>query len=186
MISSEGRGVLKKTITWEDFNGEEVSEDFFFHLSKAELVELEMSYEGGMSEWFKKIIAAQDGKTIMEFVKKIILASYGQKSADGRRFVKTQELRDDFAQTEAYSSLFMSLVTDAEATAEFANGILPQGLADEAMKLTTADLSVVPPLVPSPSPQARLLTEAELEAMSREELLELSPKIATGEVKLPE
>jgi hypothetical protein len=183
VISSERRGVLKKTITYTDFNGDEVSEDFFFHLSKAELIELEMSYEGGMSDWFQKIIAAEDGKTIMEFVKKIILTSYGQKSADGRRFVKTQELRDEFASTEAYSVFFVELVTDAEKTAEFANGVLPQGLVEEAMKLTTADLQLV---VPDPVPEPRVLTKTELEEMSREDLLELSSQIATGEVKLPE
>ena len=87
--------MLKKTITYEDFNGEEVSEDFFFHLSKAELVELELSHEGGLSESLQRIVAAQDGKSIIAEFKNILLTSYGQKSADGKRFIKNQQLREE-------------------------------------------------------------------------------------------
>ena len=100
--------MLKKTITYEDFNGEERSEDFFFHLSKAELVELEMSHQGGLSEALKRIVAAEDAKSIIAEFKNIILSAYGQRSEDGRRFTKNQTLRDEFESTEAYSVLFMT------------------------------------------------------------------------------
>ena len=82
--------MLKKTITYEDFNGDKVSEDFFFHLSKAELVELELSHKGGLSEALKRIVESEDGKAIIAEFKNIILSSYGQRSDDGKRFVKNQ------------------------------------------------------------------------------------------------
>ncbi len=98
--------MLKKTITYEDFNGETVSEDFFFHLSKAELVELELSHQGGLSEALQRIVAAEDGKGIVAEFKNIILSAYGKKSDDGRHFTKNQQLREEFESSEAYSSLF--------------------------------------------------------------------------------
>ena len=134
--------MLKKTITYTNFNNEEVSEDFFFHLSKAELVELEMSYKGGLTEQIQRIAAAEDGKAIIAEFKNIILSSYGERSADGRRFIKNQTLRDEFESTEAYSTLFMELVTDAEKAAEFVRGIIPQDLAEEAARVVSADLDV--------------------------------------------
>lgn len=129
--------MLKKTIKYKDFNDEEVSEDFYFHLSKAELVELEMSHEGGLSASLQNIIAAEDGKGIIKEFKNIILSAYGRKSPDGRRFIKSQELRDDFQASEAYSELFMELVTNTDAAIEFINGIIPQGMAEEAAKLAS-------------------------------------------------
>lgn len=127
--------MLKKTITYVDFNGDEVSEDFYFHLSKAELVELELSYKGGLQEAIKRIIDAEDGKAIIAEFKNIILSSYGQRSDDGRRFIKNQALRDEFESTEAYSTLFMELVTDADKAAEFVRGVIPKDLAEETAKL---------------------------------------------------
>lgn len=170
--------MLKKTITYTDFNGDETSEDFFFHLSKAELVELEMSHEGGLSEALKDIIAAEDGKQIISEFKRIILGAYGKKSTDGRRFVKTQELRDEFESTEAYSTLFMELVTDAARAAEFINGIVPEGLAEDVAKVTGADLAVVP------KPEPVIISRADLATMPADELATLSTRIASGEVKL--
>jgi hypothetical protein len=127
--------VLKKTITYTDFNDEEVSEDFFFHLSKAELVELELSHQGGLSAALERIVAAEDGKAIIAEFKGIILGSYGQKSLDGRRFVKNAQLREEFESSEAYSVLFMELVTDTDAAIEFVNGIIPQGMEEEMTQL---------------------------------------------------
>jgi hypothetical protein len=141
--------MLKKTITYKNFNDEEVSEDFFFHLSKAELVELEMSYKGGLTEQIQRIAKAQDGKAIIAEFKNIILGSYGERSADGRRFIKNKALRDEFESTEAYSTLFMELVTDAEKAAEFVRGVIPSDLAEEAAKVVSADLD----LVKEPDPQ---------------------------------
>lgn len=118
--------MLKKTITYTDFDGNERTEDFYFNLTKAEVAEMELSTEGGLQKMLKKIVAEKDNKRIIEMFKEIIMKAYGEKSLDGRRFVKNQELRDSFAQTEAYSNLFMELAFDAEAAAAFVNGILPE------------------------------------------------------------
>lgn len=117
--------MLKKTITYTDYDNNERTEDFYFNLSKAEVAEMEMSIEGGMVQQIEKIVAEKDAKRIMSTFKNFILKSYGKKSPDGKRFVKSQELRDEFEQTEAYSMLFMELVTDAQAAATFVNGIIP-------------------------------------------------------------
>jgi hypothetical protein len=181
---SQGREVmLKKTITYVDFNGEEVVEDFFFHLSKAELVELEMSYEGGLTEQIKRIAEAEDGKAIIAEFKKIILGAYGQRSPDGRRFIKNQTLRDEFESTEAYSTLFMELVTDAEKAAEFVRGVIPQDLAEEAAKV----VAPVPDVVEETANVVeipRKVTRAEMVAMSQEDLSKVNAQIAAGEAIL--
>lgn len=117
--------MLKKTINYTDYDGNQRTEDFYFNLSKAEVAEMEMSTEGGLTKALEKIVAAQDGKRIIETFKELILKSYGEKSPDGKRFIKSQELREAFAQTEAFSDLFMELATDAEAAAAFVNGIIP-------------------------------------------------------------
>lgn len=117
--------MLKKTITYEDYDGNQRTEDFYFNLSKAEVAEMEMSAEGGLTKTLESIVAAQDGKRIIETFKDLILKSYGQKSVDGKRFIKTQELREAFVQSEAYSELFMELATNADASAAFVNGIIP-------------------------------------------------------------
>lgn len=171
--------MLKKTITYKNFNDEEVTEDHFFHLSKAELVELEMSHQGGLSEALQNIIAAEDGKSIIAEFKKIILGSYGKKSPDGKRFVKTQEMRDEFESSEAYSTLFMELVTDTDKAIEFINGIVPQGLADDAAKVTQ-----LRPAEPKPEPV--VVSRAAVTEMDQAELEALGAKLASGEVILGE
>ena len=117
--------MLKKTFTYTDFNGVERTEDHYFNLSKAELMEMELSTTGGLAEMINKIVAAQDAPAIVKIFKDLVLKAYGQKSADGRRFIKSKELSDEFSQTEAYSQLFMELATDADAAAAFVNGIVP-------------------------------------------------------------
>lgn len=174
--------MLKKTITYEDFNGETVSEDFFFHLSKAELVELEMSHQGGLSESLQRIIEAEDGKGIIAEFKNIILSAYGKRSEDGRRFVKNQQLREEFESTEAYSTLFMELVTETDKAIEFINGVIPKGMAEEAAKVTGADLAVVK----TPEPTPEVVTRKDIVEMSPEELQKLGDRLASGEVKLAE
>jgi hypothetical protein len=116
--------MLKKTITYTDFDGNQRTEDFYFNLTKAEVTEMEMSTEGGLSTALKKIVADKDAKRIIETFKDLILRSYGVKSPDGKRFVKNQELRDAFVQTEAYSELFMELATNDNMAAAFVNGII--------------------------------------------------------------
>lgn len=124
--------MLKLTRTYNDYNGMSRTEDFYFNLTQAEVTEMELSVDGGLVERINRIVAAQDGKQIIAVLKDIILRAYGEKSADGKRFIKNQELRDAFAQTEAYSDLFMELATDAEAAAKFINGIIPQGKKAQA------------------------------------------------------
>lgn len=126
--------MIKKTIKYTDFDGNERTEDFHFNLTKAEITEIEMSTEGGLVKMIEKLVASQDSKRIIEIFKDLILTSYGEKSPDGRRFIKNQELRDSFAQTEAYSELFMELSSNSEAAANFMNGIIPQMPKGEPLK----------------------------------------------------
>lgn len=126
--------MLKKTIKYTDYEGVEREEEFYFNLSKPELIEMDFSATGGMEKMIKKIIDAQDTKKIIEVFKDLVLRSYGEKSDDGKRFIKYRDghrLADDFAQTEAYNELFMELATDDKAATEFINGIIPRQLAEE-------------------------------------------------------
>ena len=124
--------MLKKTITYTDYNGVERTEDFFFNLTKAEIMEMEMGTEGGMADMISRIVSAQDTPSIIKIFKDILLKAYGEKSPDGKRFIKSKELSDGFSQTEAYSILFMELATDAEAASKFVNGIIPADVAKAA------------------------------------------------------
>lgn len=126
--------MLKKLINYTDYDGRDRSENFYFYLSKAELMEMELSSVGGMQNLIQLIIEKQDIPKIMEAFKTIILKAYGEKSPDGRRFIKSKELSEAFSQTEAYSNLYMELVTNAEAAAMFINGIVPEDVAEYAAK----------------------------------------------------
>lgn len=117
--------MLKKTINYTDYNGMERKEDFYFNLNKAEVAEMELSTEGGLAEMIQKIVSSKDTPSIVKIFKDLILKAYGEKTPDGKRFVKSKELSDAFAQTEAYSELFMELATDAETASAFVNGIMP-------------------------------------------------------------
>lgn len=123
--------MLKKTMTYSDYNGVERTEDFYFNLTKAEIMEMEMGTTGGLAEMIQRIVAAKDSAAIIKVFKDLILKAYGEKSADGKRFVKSEEISSAFAQTEAYSMLFMELATDDKAAAEFVNGIVPAGMAKQ-------------------------------------------------------
>ena len=127
--------MLKKNITYTDYNGNERSEDFYFNLTKAEIMEMEMSTTGGLAEMITRIVAAQDQPAIIKIFKDLVLKAYGEKSADGKRFVKIapdgHRLADDFSQTEAYSILFMELATDADAAANFVNNIVPADMSKQ-------------------------------------------------------
>lgn len=125
-IKGDGHDMIKKTITYTDYDGNERTEDFYFNLTKAEVMEMEMMTDGGLEKTINKIIQTTDTKRIIELFKSIILKSYGEKSLDGRRFIKNDEIREAFSQTEAYSQLFMELATDAKAASEFVNGVIPQ------------------------------------------------------------
>lgn len=118
--------MLKKTITFTDFNGTERTEDFYFNLTKAEITEMELSTNGGLDQYIQGIVAAQDSAQIIALFKELICKSYGQKSLDGRKFVKTPEILQDFISTEAFSELYMELATNTEAATAFVNGITPK------------------------------------------------------------
>lgn len=118
--------MIKKTIKYTDYDGNEREEDFFFNLTKAECMEMELSTDGGMENFIKKIINEKDNKRIVEIFKDIIIRSYGEKSLDGKRFMKSPEIAANFVATEAYSELFMELSTDADAAAKFINGVIPK------------------------------------------------------------
>ena len=123
--------MFKKTVTYEDYKGNTRTEDFYFNLNKAELVELELSTKGGLTVMMDRIIATQDNPTLFKIFKDLVSKSYGVLSDDGRKFVKNQEVLDDFMQTEAYSIIFSELATNEEAAAEFFNNVIPQNLAKE-------------------------------------------------------
>ena len=123
--------MIKETITYVDYNGTERKEDFYFNLTKAEIMEMEMSTKGGLAETIQRIIAAQDQPAIIKIFKDLIIKSYGVKSADGKRFIKNDEVVEEFIQTEAFSQMFMKLATDADAAAKFVNGIVPADMAKQ-------------------------------------------------------
>lgn len=138
--------MLKKSITYTDFNGVERTEDFFFNLTKAEIMELELGVTGGLTAMVQGVVMAQDTPSLIKIFKELILKSYGEKSADGKRFIKINDagvsLANNFAQTEAYSELFMLLATNEDEASNFIRGIVPSDVSermddDEVKKLAT-------------------------------------------------
>ena len=129
--------MLKKTITYTDFEGIQRTEDFYFHLTQAEIVKMDLRADGGsMDKMLKEIIRTEDIKKIGDIVDDFIRSSYGIKSLDGKRFIKSKELTEEFIQTEAYSQLFIELLSDEGANlVKFVNGIVPQQLAAEVAKM---------------------------------------------------
>lgn len=126
--------MYKETVKYTDYNGVERTEDVYFNLSKAELMEMQLSTAGGFDAMINKLIKAQDQPTLAKVFKDIMLKSYGVPSPDGRRFVKTKELAEEFTQTEAYSDLYMKFITDSDAAAKFINGIMPKSLIEQMAK----------------------------------------------------
>lgn len=120
--------MLKKTINFVDYDGNQRSEEFYFNLNKAEILQMELSEVGGLEQMINKVVAEQNTKKLIEIFKDLILKSYGVKSPDGKRFVKSEELSNEFSQTEAFVDLFMELAMDAKAASEFVNGVIPQSI----------------------------------------------------------
>lgn len=136
--------MLKKTITFTDYNGEKVTEDYYFNLSRAEVMELQLSvngYKDGFAGYLQELVNSKDVPAISQMFKKIILSAYGVKSPDGKRFIKSQEIRDSFEQTEAYSELFMELIQDGEKCKAFIEGVMP-AIPEEAKKEAEAKLGI--------------------------------------------
>lgn len=135
--------MYKKTMSYTDFDGNTRKEDFFFNFTTAELAEMELTAKGGLKGEIEAITNEQDGEKIVDWFKKIILKSVGKKSPDGRKFIKSKEISDDFAQTQAYSDLFMELAFDAKKGADFINKVIPQ-TSDNNKPVLVADSIVSP------------------------------------------
>lgn len=137
--------MLKKKIEYTDYDGNKRSEECYFNLSKAELTEMELSENGGFDKYIEKIVEAQNNKKIYNLFKEIVLMSYGEKSHDGKYFIKkkvvdgeTIRLRDEFEQTEAFSELIMELISSEDAAAKFINAVVPKELAEDIAKQTAS------------------------------------------------
>ena len=127
--------MLKETRVYEDYDGVERKEDFYFNLSKAELAEMELSNDGGLENYIQKIIDAKDGGKIIKVFKDLLLKAYGIKSDDGKRFMKSEEISKAFSETPVYSEMFMELATDDEKAAKFVQGIIPKDLSAQIDKM---------------------------------------------------
>ena len=136
-----------KEIEYTDFNGVARKEKFYFNLTKAEILDMELGKTGGLTEYIQKILEAQDTPAIMSLFKSLLLKSYGIKSDDGRRFVKNDQIRAEFEQTQAFSDLYMLLALDDNEASKFVNAIVP-----EDMKVSDAQkVQFVKELLPSGS-----------------------------------
>ena len=138
--------MLKKTITFMDFNDNERTEDFYFNLTKTELTKLNFGKTGGLTEIIKKITSTQDLPKIIAMFEEIITYSYGEKSLDGRTFIKNDEVLAAFTQTNAYSQLYMELATNATSAAAFIEGIVPRDIAEEMAKEAAKEAATQPPV----------------------------------------
>lgn len=167
--------MLKKTITFNDLDGNPLTEDFFFHLSQHELAEMELSIEGGLAKRLRMIIGSNNRKEILDTFKSIVLASVGERSEDGRRFIKTDKYAAEFSQTEAFSKLFMELLTDPKASAEFMRSVVPDSVAKN-LPPTFGNISdIVPQMNDAPKEKTyKDYTTAELIEMSSEDFAALA------------
>lgn len=138
--------MLKRDITYTNFDGNEVTDTYYFNLSRTELIELEVSYDGGLAAAIQRIIDSKDLRALIKEFQRIILASYGVKSEDGKRFVKNDQIREEFTQTAAYDALFMELATNEDSASEFIRGIVPADLADVKVE----DVPLPPNIPPKP------------------------------------
>lgn len=121
--------MIKKTVTYKDLNGKERTETFYFHYFESEIMDMEMSEEGGLAERIQRIIDAKDQASLLKVIKKFVIDAYGVKSDDGRRFTKSQEVKDAFVECPAYSKIYMELLTNDELAAEFVNKVVPEDMA---------------------------------------------------------
>jgi len=135
--------MLKRDITYEDFNGEKITETFYFNLTRTEIIDLETSVDGGLEAAIQRMIKSSDIRGVITEVKKIVLMAYGIKDPEGKRFIKSDKLREEFSQTAAFDELFMELASSDDAATRFIKGVIPKEVAENSDKPT------VPPL-PAP------------------------------------
>lgn len=124
--------MLKKTISYVDYDGQEREEDYYFNLTQSELMVMELSEEGGLKKMMEKIIKEKNQKKMVAIFQDMINKSYGEKSPDGRRFIKSEALSEAFSQTPAYDKLFMELATNEDAAMDFIRGIMPPEMVASA------------------------------------------------------
>lgn len=167
--------MLKKTIKYKNFNDEEVSEDFYFNLSKADIIDLEINHPGGYSEHLTAVVRLQDNAKIMAEFKNLMKLSFGERSEDGTRFIKSDLAWIEFTSSNAYSELIMELLTDADAASQFMNGIIPENFAADMEKIAAKQEAADPPAEP------KWLDHAEAVEMDGDEL---QSGLATGRYKL--
>lgn len=127
--------MIKKTVTYIDYNGVERTEPFYFHFTQAEILDMEMSTEGGFAERIQRIIDAKDQTSLLKVIKNFVLDAYGVKSEDGRRFIKSKEVKEAFVECPAYSEIYMDLLTNDEVAAEFVNKVIPDDMQERFAKL---------------------------------------------------
>lgn len=179
--------MLTKEITFENLDGDKVTQAFYFHLSKPELFELEFSKPEGFEAFFRSAVSNGDKAAIFATFKDFILRAYGVRHDDGIRFIKSKELSHEFSQTDAYSELFMELVTNAKTGSEFINSLMPKGLLEQAQKMEDArttmevvlpqETTQVPTFKMPETPSTNLLIgPKDPSEMSREELIEAFQK----------
>lgn len=140
--------MYKKSITYTDYNGNERTEGFYFNMSQSEAVKLNAKYPGGITEAMTEAVQSQDGQKIIDFFEELVAVSYGKKTPDGRRFIKSQEVLDEFRQCPAYDIFFMELVTNSEEASNFFNGIIPQIPVDN-MAANATEPNTAPVLMPA-------------------------------------
>lgn len=143
--------MLKHSITFEDYEGDKITETLYFNITKTEMIELEVEHQDGLDKWLKTITKTNDRKTLFAEFKKIVLLAYGQKSQDGKRFIKNDVMREEFSQTAAFDALIMQLSTDAEISANFMKGIIPKDLAEQVDK-NPEDRQINPALTTTETP----------------------------------
>lgn len=165
--------MLKKEITYEDpFTNEEVTQTFYFNLTKAEITEWEFSVDGGLQQYLTAIVENENGKEIMAAMKELILKSHGKR--EGSNFIKNERIREEFESSEPYSALFWELCTDADAASKFMNAIVPKDMANQdELAFDRPNLTQVPkPVEPTvlEREEAKILTRKELIEMDHQEL----------------
>jgi hypothetical protein len=169
----KGNQMLKKSITFDDLDGNPVTEDFYFNLTKAELAELDIETTGGMAGVLEKLSNTNNGPTIIRLFRDIIGRSVGMRSEDGRRLLKNQQIRDEFMSSEAYSALFMELIEAPDSGASFFVAIVPKDLQEQVQENAQPTTDVALPEVPAWIAENREPTSSEMQSMTKEQMVEV-------------
>lgn len=164
--------MLKKTITFEDLDGNPVTEDCYFNLSKAELAEMAITNDGDIREELKKIVDSKDPKQLIATFKKFLVMSYGRRSEDNKRFMKSDEISREFMESGAYSELFMQLLTDANTAAAFFEGILPKDLVEQTKTIEKGKIQSIS--LDTDSQAGNIEVVKRFEDYSEQELLDMT------------